>query len=191
VARGFARASTLTTACFIGLGVSSCSLLLDWSGYTDGGAMPFDAPEDASVDAHDAADGADARDAHDSASASETSVSDAPTTVRDVEVTETAPPSRCGPLTCGGCCTSDGFCAGGSSSATCGVSSAPCEDCTRTGQSCDHGMCVSSFDAGTPACTNNSQCNTTLCIPVVETFCCRSDGTCGCQVMMPGMSTCM
>jgi hypothetical protein len=194
VVRGFARASTLTTACFIGLGVSSCSLLLDWSGYTDGGIAPIDAPNDATADAADAAADAadadaDAKDAHDSSSARDTSVSDA-LAVPDVEMAETAPPARCGPTTCGGCCTSDGFCAGGSSPATCGVGANACEDCAQKGQSCDHGVCVPFYDAAA-ACTNNSQCSTTVCIPVVQMSCCRSDGTCGCQVAMPAMGTCM
>ncbi len=177
------------TACSLGLGVSSCSLVLDWSGYTDGGFAPIEAGDDASVDAHDAHDARDATDPPDATDERDVVSRDAPSV--DVEVTETeSPPSRCDPTSCGGCCTSDGFCAGGGSAATCGAGGGECQDCTRQGESCDQGVCASIDSGPAPVC-NPLTCNQTLCIPVYDSICCRSDGTCGCQVMYPSMGTCL
>jgi hypothetical protein len=187
VVRALARACTLTAAWSIALGVSSCSLLLDWSGYTGGGFGGPDADDETGNDANDTADTNDAAHAKDAA---ETSTRDAHDDV-GVPVGPTidaAPP--CGPDTCGGCCNSTGFCAGGGSQATCGMGGARCQDCRSTGQSCDQGVC-SSIDSGpAPVCVI-SQCSNHLCAPVYQGSCCLSDGTCGCQVLIPQPGTCM
>jgi hypothetical protein len=186
VFRALAPARTLATACFVGLGVSSCSWALDWNGYTDGGFGSIDAADDAGggTDARAATDANDAADARDSAG------NDAAPDVVDAEGSEAA--TRCGPFTCGGCCRADGFCAGGGSEATCGTAGGACQDCTRTGQSCDQGVCASVDSGPAPVC-DEMQCRSmlTLCIPVEESPCCRSDGTCGCQVQIPPMTSCM
>jgi hypothetical protein len=184
VFRGLGHARALVTACSIGLGVSSCSWALDWSGYTDGGFGPIDAADDAS-DASDPKDASDASDPKDAMGR------DATPDVVDDEPPEADAP-RCGPLTCGGCCTADGFCAGGGSEATCGTGGGACQNCTGTGQSCDQGVCSSTDSGPAPVC-DEMQCRNmiALCIPVYDGPCCRSDGTCGCQVLIPQMGTCM
>lgn len=185
--RALARACTLTAAWSIALGVSSCSLLLDWSGYTDGGFRGSDA--DDTSDAVDAKDAVDARDAVDAKDPLEGSHLDARADVGAAEpIIDGAPP--CSPDTCGGCCNSTGFCAGGGSQATCGMGGARCQDCRSTGQSCAQGVC-SSVDSGPPPVCVISQCSNHLCAPFYQAPCCLSDGTCGCQVMIPQTGTCM
>ena len=172
-----ARACLLVAACPLVLGISACSLVLDWTGYTDAGFRTVDANDDATVDAGDAeADAPSPRDA--------TPARDAPPEAVDAEHPEASP--RCDTTTCGGCCTSDGFCAGGSSATTCGTRGDACQDCERIGQSCDQGMCAAVDSGPAPVC-DEMVCRSmiTLCIPVYDSPCCRSDGTCGCQVAIP------
>jgi hypothetical protein len=173
----------------IALGVSSCSLLLDWNGYTGGEDPRRDATdedvteEDATKVAHDATADVDATDATDAAGGS--SQRDA-----TADLLEAAPPP-CSPSNCGGCCNSNGFCAGGGSQATCGTGAEACRNCATMGQSCDQGKC-SSADSGPPPTCDPTQCQMmTLCIPVWEGACCLQDGTCGCQVLLPQMGKCM
>ena len=188
--RALARACTLTAAWSIALGLSSCSLLFDWNGYTGGGRFPgADADDEAGDDASETADSKDAAHAKDGA---ETSTRDARDDIGapDVAVIDAPAAPPCGPDTCGGCCNATGFCAGGGSQATCGMGGARCQDCRSTGQSCDQGVC-SSVDSGPPPVCVISQCSSLLCAPIYQGPCCLSDGTCGCQVRIPQMGTCM
>jgi hypothetical protein len=164
------------------LGVSSCSLVLDWSGYT-GGTERGDANDaNSPVDASDASSTIDAPDL------------DAP----EADSMQATP--LCGPLSCGGCCNENGFCAGGASLLTCGMGGEACQNCMSKGQSCNQGACSSSDsgsnDSGPPPVCNVSQCNRVngtgaLCIQGYQDPCCRSDGTCGCQVQIPTLGPCM
>jgi len=181
VLRSLARACTLTAAWSIALGVSSCSLVLDWNGYTGGGSpgRNVDASDDEGGDgASDADDRADGR------------ALDAPEDVLVVDapqVVEAAPP--CGPSSCGGCCNANGFCAGGESTTTCGTGGEACQDCGNSGQSCSQGTCSSvppPMDAGTQPVCDVDECNSMFrCAPVYQSACCKTDGTCGCQIMIP------
>jgi hypothetical protein len=84
---------------------------------------------------------------------------------------------------CGGCCDMNGNCVGGQSTATCGTGGETCVNCGS--RSCNNGACSTiASDAG--RCTQTS-CNvfTTLCIPVYESPCCKSDGTCSCNINFP------
>ncbi len=175
----------------IALGISSCSLLLDWSGYTGGESLRSDAADEAGDDDRSGrdssdSDGNDAKDAKDPVEASGLDARDdigAP----DVEVAETGPP--CTSKICGGCCNENGFCAGGESAQTCGTGGAPCQDCTKSAQSCSQGTCSATsppVDSSSPPTCDVSQCNSMFrCAPVYQSACCKSDGTCGCQVMIP------
>jgi hypothetical protein len=171
----------------IALGVSSCSLVLDWSGYTGGDSRGSDADDEASHDANAAMDATDAIDHLDAAN-------DLDTTERfdasGAAALDAAPP--CSPKNCGGCCNSNGFCAGGASGATCGTDGKACRDCASMGQSCDQGVC-SSVDSGPAPTCDDAQCRNmiTLCIPAYQGGCCLPDGTCGCQVLIPSMGKCM
>ncbi len=74
-------------------------------------------------------------------------------------------------------------CVGGQSTATCGTGGVTCVNCGS--QSCNSGACSTiASDAG--RCTQTS-CTvfTTLCIPVYESPCCKSDGTCSCNINFP------
>jgi hypothetical protein len=173
----------------IAFGVSSCSLVLDWSGYTGGDARGGDGDGAvdgaAALDAKDALDERDLRDVAeelDSANDHETS---------DVAVLDATP--ACSPKNCGGCCNSDGFCAGGGSAVTCGTGGRACVDCASMGQGCAAGVC-SAIDGGVvPTCSTDAQCRSmvTLCIPAYQISCCLPDGTCGCQVQIPRLGMCM
>jgi hypothetical protein len=188
VPRSLARACTLTVAWTIALGVSSCSLVLDWNGYTGGGFRGPDADDEGGDDATDAKSAVDAPGVD--------ATRDAPNDVEahDAQGNDAAPP--CNPTHCGGCCNSDGFCAGGGSQTTCGTGAEACQDCSQSGQSCVQGKCSSS-DSGPPpppVCIV-SQCATVamgqpLCAPVYEMPCCLEGGTCGCQVQIP-LGKCM
>lgn len=85
----------------------------------------------------------------------------------------------CGPENCGGCCTDTGDCAGGLSKTTCGLRGARCRDCAD-GLACEEGACVAPSDAAAPECSPAACANT--CVPVYQSACCKSDGTCGCRV---------
>jgi hypothetical protein len=94
----------------------------------------------------------------------------------------------CGPASCGGCC-SRGQCVGGQSVATCGLGGGVCQDCTSTGACSTSGTCVTpSIDAGIGTCVV-SQCHN-ACIPVYQSSCCKSDQTCGCQVILGSKGAC-
>src|SRR5450755_375946 len=115
----------------IALSVSSCSLVLDWNGYT-GGATPGPDGSDKGDD--------DASDASSTIDAPHVDARDDRTDEPDVLVVDAAPP--CGPTTCGGCCNANGFCAGGESTTTCGAGAEACQDCASKGQTCSEGKCT-------------------------------------------------
>jgi hypothetical protein len=172
------------------LGVSSCSVVLDWSGYTGGEVHDADATDEGEVE--DARAEADTMpDADDAGSAPDVvDAAGAPDAPEAGVIEASLPP--CGPTNCGGCCNANGFCAGGGSAMTCGTGGEACRDCMKLGQSCDQGVC-SWVDSGpAPMCTE-TQCRTmlTLCAPVYEGACCLPDGTCGCQVLIPSTGQCM
>ncbi|MGH7438777.1 MAG: hypothetical protein ACRENE_24075 [Polyangiaceae bacterium] len=87
----------------------------------------------------------------------------------------------CSPATCTGCCDSAGVCHGGASASTCGTGAQQCVACS-SGKVCSNGTCAAS-GGPPPSCTTNSCRNG--CIPVWQGSCCKSDGTCGCQVLIP------
>jgi hypothetical protein len=176
----------------IALCVSSCSLLLDWNGYTGGSATAGDADDEKADDVamvHDAADAIDELDVAERLEAADHL--DTPD-VPDVAALDSTAPPLCSPKNCGGCCNADGFCAGGGSAATCGTGGQPCRDCASIGQRCEQGACSSIDSGAAPMCTD-AQCRSmvTLCIPAYEISCCLPDGTCGCQVQIPRMGQCM
>lgn len=129
----------------------SCSVALDWTGYSDGPpvAMP------------DAGDGGEGGDAEGGVSACQ--------------------------AICRGCCDNKGFCAAGQSTATCGTSGQPCEDCGARSLVCRASSCAAPVpDAGPPPACDPAMCNT--CIPAIQTGCCKADHTCGCKyVPAPGV----
>jgi hypothetical protein len=91
-------------------------------------------------------------------------------------------PPACSPSTCSGCC-SNGTCVGGASTGTCGTGGGACKSCAGSTPTCSNGACVAApVEAGPPPpmCTVSSCKNT--CIPFYQTNCCKSDGTCGCEV---------
>jgi hypothetical protein len=153
------------------LSLTSCSWVLGWSGYSGGNTEEGGAPDRATED------GADA-----DAAGPETG---------------TAPDATpaCGPKSCGGCCNSQGFCAGGESTASCGTGGEPCTDCANSGMVCSAGACATAVpqtDAAPPACDVQA-CQAMLRCPalVYEGACCLPDGTCGCQVQIPKPGPCM
>src|SRR5262249_37552999 len=82
--------------------------------------------------------------------------------------------------TCNGCCTSDGYCAGGQSVNTCGVGGHACQDCTTAGACSSAGQCTApQKDAGPKTC-NPSDCHQCAIAPI-QGACCKLDNTCGCQ----------
>ena len=88
----------------------------------------------------------------------------------------------CSSSNCRGCCDSNGNCAGGLSNGTCGTGGQKCVNCGSL--SCNGGTCSSVIpDAG--KCTVPSCDLLTLCIPVYQSSCCKSDGTCGCNSNYP------
>jgi hypothetical protein len=108
-----------------------------------------------------------------------------PDTGPDVGSDSPAAPPACNSMTCMGCCSAMGGCHGGLSADSCGVGGQTCQDCQSTGLACTAGACaVGSHDAGKPVCTLTT-CSSNLCIPVWQSKCCKSDGTCGCEVLYP------
>jgi hypothetical protein len=94
----------------------------------------------------------------------------------------------CGPVSCGGCCM-NGTCVGGASVDTCGVGGELCADCTSKGGACSKGACTTAVpDAAPPPACKASSCG--ACIPVYQAGCCKSDQTCGCQVVIPTRGSC-
>ena len=149
--------------------LGGCSALIDWTSFSNG--LPADGGDDGGSDDADAeSPGTDG--------APESSLSDGM--------------PACGPATCGGCCSAAGSCAGGQSVGTCGTSGAACTDCSPGGQVCRAGKCATRVpDAAPPAPCSPSACP--VCGALVYTAsCCKpSDGTCGCQVVIPNKGPCM
>jgi hypothetical protein len=87
----------------------------------------------------------------------------------------------CSSATCSGCCDTAGVCHGGASASSCGVNAQRCVACP-SGKVCSSGACATS-GGPPPSCTTSSCHNG--CIPVWQGSCCRSDGSCGCQVLIP------
>jgi hypothetical protein len=189
------------------LTVGSCSVLLDWNGYTGGSASSHpdasvggddsriqDDAEDVAVGSNDAQDAQDAQDARGPEDATN-DVADA----RDASGLQDADSSAapmCSSAICGGCCVqSRNFCSGGNAPATCGVGGEMCSDCTGQGLACIDGQCVSPpADAGRPGpcvemlCANLHQCIT---INNFQMPCCRSDNFCGCQIVFDPTHMCI
>jgi hypothetical protein len=120
----------------------------------------------------------------DGGSADDGSPSDAES-IPDV-VPDAAP--ACTSMTCGGCCM-NGTCYGGSSVNTCGKGGSTCKDCSSQGACSANGSCSTPpVDAGQQKSCSANQC--LLCIPVYQQGCCKSDETCGCQVVIPTRGSC-
>lgn len=92
---------------------------------------------------------------------------------------------KCSVGNCGGCCNDAGQCTGGQSTTTCGTGAATCIDCSSTGLTCSGGRCVASptVEAGPPPPCDPNAC--TICIPIWQAGCCKSDMTCGCKTLAP------
>jgi hypothetical protein len=94
----------------------------------------------------------------------------------------------CTSMTCGGCCM-NGTCYGGSSVSTCGKGGSACKDCSSQGACSANGSCSTpQVDSGHQTSCSASSC--LLCIPVYQQGCCKSDDTCGCQVVIPTRGSC-
>ncbi len=159
---------------FVGASVlplTSCSLVLDWSGYTGGDA----GTDAAGGDRGDRGDGGDASAAAEGGDGA-----------ADVGV----PSPACGPQSCGGCCDSTG-CATGFAAETCGQGGLACQNCASQGLACSGGMCVTQPpDSGASPCSLIA-CKTLLtCLTSIDISCCMPDGTCGCQSVL-GPSGCV
>ncbi len=102
------------------------------------------------------------------------------------DVAPDAPPPACGPMTCSHCCSA-GECVGGQSVTTCGTGGADCKDCTNMGGACgSNGSCTTPVnDAAPPPTCSANKCGG--CIAFYQRGCCKSDETCGCQLIyVPG-----
>jgi hypothetical protein len=192
------RLGALALAALVAL-AAGCSALLDWNGYSGGQAKGDDAG--AGSDAGDAREagateaggggvegGEDGGDGGDGGDGSDGNVPD--TGVFDGGIPTCGPDSGCG-----GCCNVNGLCVGGRSTDTCGVNGATCVDCQSGGNVCSDGVCVPpSEDAAPPPACTLARCLSfdagVPCVPVYQTSCCKSDGTCGCVVEFPP-GTCM
>jgi hypothetical protein len=87
----------------------------------------------------------------------------------------------CGPGSCGGCCSTTGDCLGGYSVATCGVSGQGCKDCTSSG-ACSQGSCTTPAPDAAPPMCEAASCSGSHCASTpIQSACCKSDHTCGCQ----------
>lgn len=96
--------------------------------------------------------------------------------------------TACTAMTCGGCCM-NGMCYGGNSVNTCGKGGSACKDCSSQGACSANGSCSTpQVDSGQQKSCNASQC--LVCIPVYQQGCCKSDDTCGCQVVIPTRGSC-
>lgn len=196
-----AKACALTGA----LSISSCSLLLDWNGYTGGDVLSSSDATDVTSDAprtRDVVDGtldvmvgaSDAEDARDSGDAAQaTDAQEAgPVDTGSPESGKAAP--KCSLLNgCLGCCNWAGQCAGGYSAQTCGVNGETCQNCSSTGLVCANETCAPpSQDAGpAPMCVIASCVALHHCIPVWQSACCRDDQTCGCEILIPATGSCL
>jgi hypothetical protein len=156
----------------LAFGVASCSVLLNWNGYTadpgEGGA---------------AADSSDASTAPENDAASEGALANDGSRP---DVLEAGPqgdgPPPCA-LTCQGCCTRSGVCSGGASSDNCGSGGRSCQSCASMGLACVGGVCSApSADGGTKTCVATSCPN--VCIPYWQGTCCNGN-SCGCMALIP------
>ena len=139
-----------------------CSALLDWKGYAGGDAGDAEAATPI-VDSSDAG-----KMDQDGGGASSGSM------------------PKCSSGNCSGCCNASGECVGGQSTATCGAGGASCIDCSPTGLVCSGGACSAPApEAGPPSTCDPGACAQTLCIPVWQAGCCKSDNTCGCYALAP------
>jgi hypothetical protein len=176
VHRVFFRASAL--ASFGAL--ISCSVLLDWAAYSGGAPDVSNGDDTGSPDAT-----GDANRDEDSAPQS-----------RDAQEEGSSPPEAgpdvapdalpaCAP-SCHGCCA-DNNCNGGQSDDSCGVGGQACVNCLSSAMACANGQCAPplAVDAAQRTCTLSTCAKANLCIPVWQSSCCKSDGTCGCQVDIP------
>jgi hypothetical protein len=190
------------------LTVSSCSLLLDWNGYTGGStssrpdasmggddAMTQDDANDVAVGSNDAPDAPDARGPEDATNdaADVLDASGLTDATGDVYV---AP--LCSSDNCGGCCIpSRNYCSGGSADQTCGVGGQKCTDCTASGFVCDktNGVCrAPPADGGAPQACVVSQCaSLQRCNPNFQMACCTPfTNVCGCHIIFdPTPATCL
>jgi hypothetical protein len=172
--RLFDRASALAA---LGALLPSCSVLLDWGDYTGG------LTDAATDDATSVEEGPDAAAGDSGNGAPEAAPSDAdPDTGTD---TGTDGPPACD-THCMGCCSAAGDCQGGLSDNSCGSAGEACLDCQSTGLACVDRSCAAAppSEAGSQTCSLSS-CSPSVCIPVWQSDCCKSDGTCGCQVLIP------
>jgi hypothetical protein len=151
--------------------LTSCSVLLDWGDYSSG--LEDAATGDAGEPSEETAD---------SAGGDSTPDAEPPEAGRD---TGTDGPPPCS-THCQGCCGPTGLCQGGLSDNSCGVAGETCRDCESTGLACVNRSCAAAVpsEAGSPTCSLSS-CSASVCIPVWESDCCKSDGTCGCQALIP------
>jgi hypothetical protein len=161
------RASALAA---LGAWLTSCSVLLDWGDYSSGledaaadDAGDLSAPDAAAVDGDDGGPDANSPEAQPDAG------------------TDAPPPCK---TNCNGCCSATGVCQGGQSANSCGTGGETCRNCESTGLACVGGSCETATpsEAGPKTCSL-AACN--LCIPVWQANCCKSDNTCGCQVLIP------
>ena len=155
------------------LTLTSCSLVLDWSGYTGGDAATGAAGGDGGGDAAPADGDAAAADGGDAGPAE-----------------EGAPAPACGPQSCGGCCDSTG-CATGFATETCGQGGLACQSCATQGLVCSAGTCVTPPEDSGPSPCSLIACKTLLtCLTSIDIACCMPDGTCGCESVL-GPSGCV
>jgi hypothetical protein len=171
-------------------GLAGCSLLLDWSDYTDGfadaaaGAGDTGQPTGPADAGHP--DETNQPDEAGTDSAAIEAGGNPPDASPDAGGDSLVPPP-CSPTTCMGCCSATGDCQGGQSANSCGAGGQTCQDCQTSGLACVSGSCAAadSSDAAAPPTCTVSMCNTKLCIPAWQAQCCKSDNTCGCEVLYP------
>jgi hypothetical protein len=164
------RASALVA---LGALLPSCSVLLDWVEYSDGLA-------DAATD-----DVSSVEEAPDSAAAdSGNGAPEAGPSKASLDAGTDGPPA-CS-THCQGCCGPTGDCQGGLSDNSCGDGGETCRDCATMGLACVNRSCAAAVpsEAGSQTCSLSS-CSASVCIPVWQSDCCKSDGTCGCQALIP------
>ncbi|MGH7434763.1 MAG: hypothetical protein ACRENE_03735 [Polyangiaceae bacterium] len=168
-ARGFV--SCIASCAFVAFAgaTAGCSALLDWNGYTGGDAG--DAGNAGNTEAGIAEAGPAGGDSGEGG-AHEGGIA-------------------CG-SNCGGCCNAGGLCAGGQSGDSCGAGGVACVDCTTRGMVCSAGACApASLEAGPPPPCDPTACGMRCYALVYEQGCCKSDMTCGCQVVIPTKGACM
>ena len=181
---------------FAGFGAGACGALSGLSDYEtgpvpDGGfGHPLDARTVTSSEGGDDMESASLDDGSPGDEAGDSAADDSPA-IADADIPDVDPDAApaCGTMTCGGCCA-NGTCHGGASVATCGKGGGACSDCTSMGACSADGTCAKPVvDAGPAKTCNASQCHV-ACIPVYQGPCCKSDETCGCQVVIPSRGSC-